>query len=328
MINENTPLRPTLSPITAYNDLFNGFVSGGGMTDENALRLLKQKKSVLDHSLGELARLSALAPANERVKIEAHADVIRKMEMQLSAQIANPTGSATCEVPTAPAMNLNGLDTEQNSDYGNPQSDDDDAPNHAAVGAAHSSIIRAAFACDIIRVATFQWSPGTNHVSFRGADPNSPMTSYMHHPLSHRKLDSNFYKGSPPMADRYIWDAMAYVQHWYFAETAKFVMGFLNQVDPLDPAGGSLLDRTLITAVSEVGNPSHDRNDASALLIGGQKLGMQAGGFQALQNSHHNRIWATTAQAFLGADPLAQLSDEVFHKDGVTPIPGIWAAPA
>jgi hypothetical protein len=328
MIEENTPLRPSLSPITAYNDLFSGFTPGGGMTDENALRLLKQRKSMLDHSLRELERLKSLAPANERVKVDAHAEVIRKLEAQLSAQIANPGVSATCEVPTAPPMNLNGLNSDQNGDYGDPESDQDDAPNHAAVGAAHSSIIRAAFACDIIRVATFQWSPGTNHVSFRGADPNSPSTSYMHHPLSHRKLDSGFYRGSPPSADRYIWDAMAYVQHWYFAETAKFVMGFLNQVDPLDSAGGSLLDSTVITAVSEVGNPSHDRNDASALIIGGRKLGMQPGGFQSLSNSHHNRIWATTAQAFLGADPVSQLSDEVFYKNGVEPIPGIWAAPA
>jgi len=327
MLSENTPLRPTLSPITAYNDLFQGFTpGGGGMTDQNALRLLKQRKSVLDHSLRELERLKTLAPANERNKIDAHAEVIRKLEMQLSDQINNPSTTNACEPPMAPAMNLNGLNSDRNG-YGDATAATDDAPNHAAVGAAHSSIIRAAFACDIIRVATFEWSPGTNHVSFKGADPNSPNTIYMHHPLSHKKLVSSFYQGSPPGTDRYIWDAMAYVQHWYFNETAKFVLGFLNQKDPLDPAGGSLLDRTVITAVSEVGNPSHDRNDASALIIGGSKLGMQPGGFQSLSNSHHNRVWLTTAQAFLGADPLSKLKDEVFYKTGVTPIPGVWAAP-
>jgi len=329
MISENTPLRPTLSPITAYNDLFKEFMpGGGGMTDQSALRLLKQRKSVLDHSLRELDRLKSLAPANEASKIDAHAEVIRKLETQLSDQISNPGTSVSCEKPTAPAMNLNGLNSDSTGYGNNAMAGSDDAPNHAAVGAAHSSIIRAAFACDIIRVATFEWSPGTNHVSFKGADPNSPNTIYMHHPLSHKKLDTNFYQGSPPGTDRYIWDAMAYVQHWYFTETAKFVMGFLNQKDPLDPAGGSLLDRTVITAVSEVGNPSHDRNNASALIIGGHKLGMQTGGFQSLTNAHHNRVWASTAQAFLGADPMSKLSSEVFYKNGVTPIPGIWSAPA
>jgi Protein of unknown function (DUF1552) len=327
-ISENSPLRPTLSPVTAYNDLFGEFRPGGGMSDQNALRLLKQRKSVLDHSRRELDRLKTLAPANERVKIDTHAEIIRKLETQLSESINNPTQGNTCALPTAPDGNLNGLNSDRNSDYNNPTSAKDDAPNHAAVGAAHSSIIRAAFACDVIRVATFEWSPGTNHVSFKGADPNSPNTSYMHHPLSHKKLNSEFYRGSPPTTDRYIWDAMAYVQHWYFAETAKFVLGFLNQVDPLATDGSSLLDRTVIAAVSEVGNPSHDRNDASALIIGGSKLGMQPGGFQALTNSHHNRVWATVAQAFLGQDPLSKLTSEPFYRSGVTPIPGIWAPPA
>ena len=79
MISENTPLRPTLKPITAYTDLFGDFMpGGGGMTDMDALRLLKQRKSVLDHSKRALDRLHQLAPANERVKIDAHAEIIRK----------------------------------------------------------------------------------------------------------------------------------------------------------------------------------------------------------------------------------------------------------
>jgi hypothetical protein len=55
---------------------------------------------------------------------------------------------------------------------------------------------------------------------------------------------------------------------------------------------------------------------------------MQTGGFQNLPNSHHNRVWATVAQAFLGADALTKLSNEVFYKNGVTPISGVWAPPA
>jgi hypothetical protein len=118
------------------------------------------------------------------------------------------------------------------------------------------------------------------------------------------------------------------VQHWYFRETAKFVQQFLMQADPLATDGGNLLERTVMTAVSEVGNPSHDRNGASALIIGGSKLGMQPGGFQTVNNAHHNRIWLTTAQAFLGADPMSLLGDEAFYKSNIEPIAGIWKAPA
>jgi hypothetical protein len=331
MISENSPLRPTLSPLTAFNDLFSGFMPGVGGTDEDALRRLKQEKSVLDNSLREQQALYDMAPANERIKIEATLNIIRQMEMSLVEKINNPPMVGDCTVPMAPPMNLSGQNSDQTSYGQGGASNADDAANHAAVGAAHSDIIRAAFACDLIRVASFQWSPGTNHVSFKGADRNAPDRSYMHHPLSHQNLNSGFYTGSPPSGgQRYIWDAMTYVQHWYFTETAKFVAKFLAQVDPLDANGGSLLERTVMTAISEVGNPSHDRNGASALIIGGSKLGMQPGGFHTV-NNHHNSVWLTTAQAFLGADPMSKLNDEVFQKDDsqhtVEVIPGIWTAP-
>jgi hypothetical protein len=77
-ITENKPLEPTLSPLTAFNDLFGGFVPDG-MTDEAALQLLKHRRSVLDYSRSELNRLRTLGPSSERGKIDAHAEAIRKI---------------------------------------------------------------------------------------------------------------------------------------------------------------------------------------------------------------------------------------------------------
>jgi hypothetical protein len=329
MISENAPLRPTLSPVTAYNDLFDGFSPGGGGTDADALRRLMQKKSVLDNSLRELQALYDMAPANMRVMIEANAAIIRAQEDALNELIMNPPMVGDCELPTAPPNDLMGKMSDLNNyGSGGMVSGNGDADQHKAVGAAHAGLIRAAFACDVIRVATFQWSPGTNHVSFKGAVPAEPNTSYMHHPLSHSNLTSSYYQGARPGdGQRKVWDGMTFVQHWYFTETAKFVTEFLNTPDPLATDGASLLDRTVMTAVSEVGNPSHDRNNASALIIGGSKLGMQPGGFQA-PGGMHNRIWLTTAQAFLGANPVSKLQDEVFFKNNVDVIPGIWEPPA
>ena len=77
-----------MSPLTAYKDLFGGFVPGATITDRDALRLLKLRKSVLDYSLRELDRLKTLGPASEREKIDSHAAAVRKLEAQLSEQIA------------------------------------------------------------------------------------------------------------------------------------------------------------------------------------------------------------------------------------------------
>jgi hypothetical protein len=39
-------------------------------------------------------------------------------------------------------------------------------------------------------------------------------------------------------------------------------------------------------------------------------------------------MWMSVAQAYLGADPLSQLSEEVFQKNSANPIDGLWMPPA
>ena len=62
-VTENTPLLPTLSPLQLYKKLFSGLMPGGGTGSVNDMaKLLKARKSVLDYSLSELARMRTLAP--------------------------------------------------------------------------------------------------------------------------------------------------------------------------------------------------------------------------------------------------------------------------
>jgi len=332
-IQENQPLLPEMSPLNAFTSLFMGVMGGGGGTNMDALRLLKQKKSVLDHSKRELARLGTLAPYDERVKIEAHAQIIRQLEADLERQISMPPTTGSCMVPTAPSASLKG--GEGNAPYSSSNKNTDDSPMHEQVGMAHANILRAAFACDLIRVASFEWSPGTNHVSFKGCNPDEPDAVYMHHPLSHDKLDTNFMMGAQPAkgADakansRHIWNAMVGVQRWYFERTANFLKQWVATVDPLATDGSSLMDRTVVAMVSEVGNASHTRDNCGAGIIGGKKLGMIGGQFKSLPSAvTHNQLWATIAQAYLGANWQTILANEVYKKSGATPIAGLWAAP-
>jgi hypothetical protein len=335
-IMENQPLKPELIPANAYSALFSGFMPG--TPDVNALRLLKQKKSVLDHSLRELGRLNTLAPAAERVKIDAHMQIIRQMEAELTAQINNPPTTGGGMAPPMPDASLKGQTADRLSDYGNPISSKadggmtlDGASNsyglHHRVGQAHMSILRAAFACDLIRVGTFQWSPGTNHVAFSGLDPNSS-TIYMHHPLSHRQGASSFFTGPRPGTDAYIWDAMVSAQYWYFARSAELINSFRTTLDPLATDGSNLLERMVIPMVTEVGDASHTRSGHSALIVGGQKLGMIAGGFRQVSGSH-NQIWASVAQAYVGASGVSGLMTNTYPNadNRASALSGLWAAP-
>ena len=328
-IQENKPLLPEMSPLTAYNDLFSGFVPGSALSDSETLKLLKLRKSVLDYSLRELDRLKTLGPASERDKIDGHAGAVRKLEAQLSDQIAGGTGAPTdCSMPARPEPSLTGKSGDNLvDDYRESTANTSDETTHEAVGKAHAAILRAAFACDLIRVATFQWSPGTNHVSFKGLDPNNPDAIWMHHPLSHRVAETSFFNGPRPETNAFVWDAMVNANRWYFQKTADIINQFRLEVDPLDPMGGSLLDRTVIPMITEVAEAFHTRQGHAAIIFGGGKLGMQGGQYQRVSGIH-NQLWATVAQAFLGSDAVSKLSSEVYVKSGADPIAGLWAVPA
>jgi hypothetical protein len=338
MISENAPNKPTLAPATTYADLFGSFMPGGTMTDAMAVKTLKLRKSVLDYSTRELTLLSQIAPAQERVKIEVHTQVIRQLEAELAQQIRdaeNGGGGGNCTLPPMPDPALIGKTGEGvegfSPDYGNFKSSTEDATTHEAVGKAHAAILRAAFECDIIRVATFQWSPGTNHVSFKGLDPNSPNTVYMHHPLSHQIGDSAIYNGSRPSTNGYVWDAMVSANRWYFQKTADIVKEFLRP-DPQATNGSSasLLDSTLVAMVTEVAEAAHSRNGHAALLLGGRALGMQGGQYRGVSGAH-NQLWSTVAQAFLGSSFRSTLQADpglTAEQYGSNPLQDLWVAPA
>jgi hypothetical protein len=332
-ITEYTPLLPQLSPAQLYAGLFSSFMPGGA-TDANreaALRALQMRKSVLDFSLTELDELSRLAPAAERPKIDLHAEAIRKVEKQLAGQIESGElgGDGLCMAPQEPSGDLSGK--TGNSQYlENVNSDDSEL--HQAVAEAHAAILLGAFQCDLIRVATFQFSPGTNHVSFKGMWPSDPNRIAMHHPVSHAGAFLGNASESDPSGlagadlDRY--EFLANVQTWYNQRLADFL---LKMKTTQDAFGGSLLDHTVIPYITEVAQSNHSRSPKPAFLFGGSKLGLQHGTFQQFQNRPQVDLYLSCAQALLQTDdPKGGLQAERFNQFNPTAsaIPGLWAPPA
>jgi len=325
-IEENIPLLPTLSPIQLYTNLFSGFMPGGGTpgNTEALRRALLARKSVLDYASNELVNLRSLSPASERSKLELHEQAIRSVEMQLTAQLEDGV-SPMCTIPDAPPDSLRG-ETGSRFDYNNPETSEPDDELHAEIGRAHMAIIRAAFQCDIIRVATFQWSPGTNHVSFGGLYPGNANAVYMHHPLSHRITNRDHVMGSAPSGEfGDIVEFLTEVHTWYNRHIAE-LLNTLKTAE--DVFGGNVLDHTVVPCITEVAETTHSRSPMPALIAGGRALGMQGGQYVNFEDRprNHNDLWVTVAQAYLQSDdPLEALADEVFHKNGVSPIDGLWA---
>jgi hypothetical protein len=331
-ITEYTPLLPELSPAKLYANLFSNFMPGGS-TDGNqelALKALRMKRSVLDYTMAELTELGRIVPGAEAPKIEVHTEAIRKIETQLATQIENGAISGgECAVPTAPEESLAGEDG--NSPYSTSNVSSDDSGIHREVALAHSGILLAAFQCDLLRVGTFQFSPGTNHVSFGGLWPNDPNRIAMHHPVSHMNpFLSGAASQSPPTSGEAadIYGFLVNVQVWYNTLMAEILTNFKNATDAF---GNSILDRTVIPFITEVAESNHSRGPKPGFLFGGTGLGLKHGTFQNFQQSRPQvDLFLTAGQAlFQTDDVLGQLSDERFVEDnrnaGV--IDGLWEPP-
>jgi hypothetical protein len=335
-ITEFTPNLPELSPANAYAKLFSNFIPGGG-TDANqaaALNALRARKSVLDHSIRELSALRTLAPMSEVDKIESHAAAVRAVEKELADTLASggeTPDSMACTVPAEPDASLKGQ-TGSKFNYGNEATSTSDEDIHERIGKAHAAVILAAFQCDIVRVATFQWSPGTNHVSFKGRYPAEPERSFMHHPMSHRIGSGSFFNGAPQTGtspDASLYQFLVSINTWYNQKTADILQSFK---DAKDGWGNSILDYTVVPYVTEVGDPSHSRGPKASLIFGGKALGMKGGQFLNFQNNVRPQVdvYLTAAQALLGHDdPLGALpaASEKFDRNGAGPIAGLWEKP-
>lgn len=330
-ISEHTPLLPQLSPAQLYASLFSGFMPGGNTeaNREAALKGLRMRKSVLDFSLTELNELQRLAPAAERPKLDLHAEAIRKVESQLASQIESGEldgEQGVCMLPAEPPRDLAGQ--KGNSQYlENVGSDDSEV--HKAVIEAHTAVLLAAFQCDLIRVGTFQFSPGTNHVSFKGMWPSDPNRIAMHHPVSHAGSFLGGASDADPSGlagadvDRY--EFLANVQTWYNQRLADFLVK-LKLAD--DGFGGNLLDTMVVPYVTEVGQSNHTRSGKPAYLFGGSKLGLRHGSFRRFQDRAQVDLFLSCAQALLQTDdPKGGLEAERFNQFNrdCQAIEGLWS---
>ena len=194
-----------------------------------------------------------------------------------------------------------------------PDRDANDAPVHAQAGALHLEVLKAAFVCDLIRVGTFQWSPGTNHVGF-ALYPGTTQP-YQHNPTSYKVGTADTIASATlsalPSAAQFLFN----VHSWYFARHAENFAIWKNTVDG---CGNSLLDFTCVPFLTEVmAAAGHERNNMPAMLIGGKRLGFLHDRYVPAKLTI-NQLWGTIAQAFGYASTTAPFA---------APVAGFWTNP-
>ncbi len=303
------PMKPYYQPIQTYERIFGTLVPGGN--GDGALgRARADKKSVLDFAIKDLARMRTVTPSSQWEKLDAYENAVRELEGELAN---DPTDPAYCGMPDQPEnIQVSTRTNPYNSD--NVATERDDI-KHRRIGELHLATIRAAFKCDLTRTVTFQWSPGTNHVSFADMWPPSPSTFKVHHTTSHKPMTND------------VVEFLARVEVWYSQRLAEFITSLKETTDI---TGKPIFDNTVLAYITEVGQANHSWDNMPWLLFGGQDTGMRGGQMwthgggrpsSATSNNMRstNDFWMSLGRPF-GVDNFTLGNDRSMYSSAITGI--------
>lgn len=270
------PLPPMNDPAQVYARLF-GLAGEVTVDPDNPL---DARQSVLDTVKEQFGNLRPRLGAEDRAKLDAHLELVRDLERRLGIG----RGIGDCSAPPAPPA----LDATSEVDM----------PH---VSRAHLDLLAIAFACDLTRVASVQYSTGFNRIRY-------PWLGSLGegHALSHAGASNTA-----------AWEELTVRATWHAEELAYF----LDLLDSIPEGDGSVLDNTLVLWGTEVsqGN-NHSLDNLPYLLVG------DAGG--ALDTGRHVRFdGASNCDLLLSILLALGVEAESFgHPDHCTgPLPGLTA---
>jgi hypothetical protein len=221
------PLPPLTQPLDVYNRIFKDLMvpdqSGTMPTDT----MLAERRSVLDTVVSQLNELETRVSADDKQKLDAHLTLVRDVERRL-AQVP-----LACAKPAVPAA----MDPTSETDM----------PNIATL---EIDLLSIAFACDLVRVASFEVSTGLNRIRY-------PWLNSMGegHPLSH--MDP---------ADPTAHSELVARAQWHSALVARL----FDNLASVTEGDATIADNTLLMWSTEVSEGNvHSHTNMPIVLMGG-----------------------------------------------------------
>jgi hypothetical protein len=264
----NDPRTPLDDPQQAFTRLFGD--SNAGEAEINSL--LEQRRSVLDTALGEFEAVDSTLGYDDRQRLERHASAIRDLENQLASGTAAAAG---CEAPERPEVTAEVVDCIQNEHSSTPMQAKCLA-SFPDVGKAQMDLMVLAFACDLSRVVSLQWSTAESTTTHEHVG-----TNLEHHRMSHDVGNNT--------------NTLTKVDTWYAEQFAYL----LSEMKNIDEGGGTLLDNTLLFWPNELSQgESHSRRDLPYLLAGKAGGQLTSGRFLQFPGEPHNKLYTTFLNLF------------------------------
>jgi hypothetical protein len=232
------PLPPMLTPLDMYDRLFRDLPTtppDGGVPPEDPQ--IAQRRSVLNSVDQQLALLSTKVSAEDKLKLDAHLDLVRDIERRLNRM------TILCEKPAVPPT----LDPASEVDM-------------PTIAETEIDMLALAFACDLTRVASIMVSSGKNLIrypwlNYTNASGESAVSDREGHPLSHN-----------PQTDPNARAEFTVRARWH----AGLVARLFDKLSQIPEGEGTAADNTLLVWCSEVSQgDTHSHVNMPFLVMGG-----------------------------------------------------------
>lgn len=241
----DAPLPPQTNPLALFTRLFSSFTPSDPTDPTDRLRA-----SVLDAVKADAAGLRTRLGAADRQRLDAHLTSINELQARIRA--LPPVLTSSCQKPPAP--------TQTNQDV-----------NHLepieAVSSVMSDLVALAFACDLTRVVSFQFSGAVGDQCFKSLSPNEPRDN--EHSLTHDGAQQNK-----------VHDAVVFTMR-NFAYT-------LSALKRTADGAGTLLDNTCVLCTTDVAEGLAHSIDDYPILLAGRAGGSLKSGLHVRSNNGRN----------------------------------------
>ena len=264
---------PVMDPSALFAKVFG--VIKPGEVEPAALARAK----VLDAIRGDAAALRARLGKNDRARLDLHLEGIYELQNRLTASVM---GGEACVLPQDP---------------GNPESE-------RLRARAFAEVVAMAFACDLSRVVSLEFSSPASHVDYPDIGITGTGLGTSFHEYEHQKgYDANVLKG------------LAYFVELYGE--------FVAALRAIPEAGGTVLDRCCVLGTSDVsGGWDHAMNDFPLLIAG------RAGGALVSPGTHVSLAGGNATRAPFTCLKAVGAPVESFGSDQLKadqPVPGLLA---
>jgi hypothetical protein len=268
----NSPNKAEVDPKVVFNRLFGMGVNGPNVSAAERAAFDASRKSVLDLVRKDASRLSNRLGTVDRSRLAQHLEGIRAIELQINAMPAPMQN--TCKVPTAPGTFTKGQIRARNK--------------------VMAEMLAMAFACDLTRVATLQFSGGGSHDQFPDVGVN-----FDSHEVGHMN-------GITPDINRAIIFWMECFSTW------------LQAMKALPEGAGNVLDSSVVFGTSDHGYaPSHGYDEYPLVIAGKAQGALKTGVHVRTAKSKATRVPFTIMKA-LGM-PLTSWGQGALQTSEVVP---------